>query len=44
MNFFKRLFCIHDYRYRWDVLIDAGRRKMRVYKCKKCGKEKCKFV
>ena len=44
MNFFKRLFCKHEYKYKEQMFINAGMRKMIVYKCEKCGKEKCKFV
>ena len=40
----KRLFCNHEYKYKEQTLINAGMQKMIIYKCKKCGKEKCKIV
>ena len=43
-GFIKRLFCKHEYKYKQQTLINTGMQKMIVYKCKKCGKEKCKII
>lgn len=40
MKFFKRLFCKHEYKCIESYLIDAGIRKVSVFKCNKCGKIK----
>ena len=36
--------CKHEYTIKEQRLIDVGRRKMVIYVCEKCGKEKIKFV
>ena len=38
-NFFKRLFCRHNYIF-VDQYIDGGIQKVIVYECTKCGKRK----
>ena len=40
----KRLFCKHEYKYKSQMLINSGMRKMVTYECEKCGKEKIYFV
>ena len=44
MNIFKRLRCKHEYELFYQHHIDGGMGKMFVYKCKKCGKERCEFI
>ena len=36
----KRLICKHVYTYSHYFMMHAGMRKVIVYKCEKCGKEK----
>ena len=43
-QFFKRLFCKHDYEFYMQMLIDAGMRKLVLHKCTKCGKFKVYIV
>lgn len=42
-QFFKRLFCNHDYEVTGTQLINAGMKKIQYQKCKKCGKERIRF-
>ncbi len=44
LNFLKKIFCKHEYKYLCEKLILTGTKKIIVYECKKCGKQKCKFV
>lgn len=42
-NFFKRLFCKHDYIF-VEQYIAGGIKKIVVYECSKCGKRKCRYI
>ena len=39
-QFFKRLFCKHEYEFEYSYLIQTGSRKLIAHKCKLCGKRK----
>ena len=44
MNFIKRLFCKHDYKYISQHKINGGMRKAICYQCSKCGKIKEEII
>ena len=44
MNFIKRLFCKHDYKYVSQHKINSGMGKVIYYQCSKCGKVKVEIV
>ena len=42
--FFKRLFCKHDWKLICDEFDIHRYKRVFIYECKKCGKEKRKYV
>jgi len=44
MNFIKKLFCKHNYKYLTQHKIDSGMRKVIYYQCDKCRKVKVEVI
>lgn len=42
MGFFKKLFCKHDYEYKYLHMVNGGMEKLYRCTCKKCGKVRYK--
>jgi len=43
-KFFKRLFCKHDFIYKYSQFVECGCGKAIFYQCAKCGKGKVKLI
>lgn len=40
----EQLICKHEYKFKEQMMLHGGMRKMVIHKCEKCGKEKTYFV
>ena len=44
LRFFKRLFCKHEYEFVKSQIVDAGRTKETISRCKHCGKVRVRLL